>query len=1212
MSILNGTSLSSTGSVLGGASNELGLDTVTGLEELAKENGYKESKVLSALNTVGRVLNFGTANVSGAVRGAVRGEGIIEGARLGREENLGFAEVYRDLYGKPDTVAGKIAVGVGGFAADVLFDPLTYLTLGTSAGAKVAGKVLTKPGTRISQRLSANTLNSTRDILIAEGHSVGKAKRMAQTTANRVVNDIFSKSFGKSGLTSEGAAKIATDRLEEQLGRKLTVAEADDFISKVAATRDIDAIMQSGTKLIDEGGIKYFGKTLVSSERLANTLIGQAARRLGETEIAQALKNTTGRLFVDGYQKNPKIQEIIGRARIANMRAFKSINDQVNGIFKDFNERENLEFFNAVFDKRTEVLGNTREIQEQTVKELNQMFPDLKVKDRDSAIRLYDSLDEVHHKRIADIHEKMQKMTEGFFKEREARIQKGDQIEGMADALAGPNQVSLERIDKLNRELQDLKQILKGKRMEAGSSAKKVKSVDEISVELSEEAAIGAAAKLVRYEEERLTEEIDRIIEKIRNIKPGDGPAPAVPKLGNAPKKANMLEEILQAEEMVKKLERDYVKKVQGLRKIIDAKRIAKAKQLDEKLEFFLEDGTPNVKLNKAADMLFEGEGAIVRKLAKEAGISEEDAFKFYLPSKFRDKVKVKEYAMGRYLSTPSMSFQKDFNGVVNDELIRDPAEALKRGKLEVRTAKIKSQAIRQAVGSLGIKDANGQLVTDLTKEEMRKYGVEKFSRNTIDGTVTGYLPKEIVEELNEFLQPGKSVIDDAAQAFGFDWVTGLFKGYVTSLFPAFHVRNMIGNEFQLFLKFGVNTYDPKIQKRAVDIVLGRNLDEKMVAKTGKVWTNREIINAIKKETDFLEEGAFGDTEQLLRGIQNGGKWNPFSRENIALQTGRKVGETLEGQAKLTGIIAGLMEGKTIKEAVKEAEDVLFNYNKITPFERSVMRRLIPFYTFARKNFELQLKALSTTPGRVATQLKFIKGAGETIGEPISEEDREGLPPWVVDSLGIKAGANQYGQATYLTGFGLPIEEFLQRFSGDKGIIWNALSSEMAKMNPAIKYPMERATGLDFFRGRPITEIDNGTDLKPILDVMPEGVADELKALLQYQEREVGLYVNGEKVGTKTKVTANPIALHLFRNLPTARIQATAGSLYKEEEPEWMTALRLISGVRGETIDTEEQKFFNDLEKKEKLQAYLVRMGVLGIKEIPYEKGVQETESLLE
>ena len=240
----------------------------------------------------------------------------------------------------------------------------------------------------------------------------------------------------------------------------------------------------------------------------------------------------------------------------------------------------------------------------------------------------------------------------------------------------------------------------------------------------------------------------------------------------------------------------------------------------------------------------------------------------------------------------------------------------------------------------------------------------------------------------------------------------------------------------------------------------------------------------------------------------------------------------------------------------------------------------------------------------------MINGAGNIIGEPMTEDDEAGLPDWIQDSLGIKAGTNQYGQSNYITGFGLPIEEFLQRFSGDKGFLWNSVSDTMTRMNPLIKFPLERGTGIDFFRGRPITEITNAGDMAPLLEALPGPVEEEFKALLGWNEREVNLYVDGKVVGKKTKVTANPFALHLFRNLPTARMQGTVGSLFKDEESGMMTALRLSTGIRGWSIDQEETAFFKELEKKEDLTKFLVGMGVIGVHETPFVKKDKPTEGI--
>ena len=53
---------------------------------------------------------------------------------------------------QPETRIGKVALATGGFIADVLFDPITYLTFGIGAGLRISGKTLTKAGTKLVQK----------------------------------------------------------------------------------------------------------------------------------------------------------------------------------------------------------------------------------------------------------------------------------------------------------------------------------------------------------------------------------------------------------------------------------------------------------------------------------------------------------------------------------------------------------------------------------------------------------------------------------------------------------------------------------------------------------------------------------------------------------------------------------------------------------------------------------------------------------------------------------------------------------------------------------------------------------------------------------------------------------------------------------------------------------------------------------------------------
>ncbi|MBK9272809.1 MAG: hypothetical protein IPM48_14585 [Saprospiraceae bacterium] len=1007
---------SATGSGLENQIEQLrGISQSAGLEE------KKPSKFLSAVQKVGRVLNIGTATVAGAVRGAIRkDQNVFEGIREGVKKNIGFGDVLReDIFtgiepqNKFQEIAKKVMIGAVGFAADVLFDPLTYLTFGVGAGLKVGGKTLTKGATKLAQKASAEVIAEQARKLTGKMTGTQLAKESSRG-ASGIVNELLLRAGGKKGITSE---------------------VAEEFISKGVSKGTVDDLLALGKGIYDAGGIKFFGKTLVTSNALAKTPVGKAARALGEVEVVKALGNTLGKMFVPDFMKNPRLTNIIDKAGFAQRRALQGILKSNEKLFKDLSDDEMTTLFNTIWEKKASIAKTTDDI------------PGI----------------------IATM--------------------SNDEIKELVGPILGP----------------DAPIFRKGILTQTGKDA---------------------------------------------------------------------LEKILRDE--------------------------AKFTQKSERLIF------DNPKLQDVADKLFEGDNSIVKRFAKLANIPEEEAIKFYIPSKFADKIKVKEFAIGKRLGSPTTGFQKKFTGV-EEGLIKDPFEAYSRGQVEIATSRIRGDAVNSTIRTFG------KSLKEMTEQEAKRLGYKKISIDGVKGKIEGWLPENIHKEMTEFITPKDGVINDLARLSGFDWATGLFKGYVTSLFPGFHIRNVTSNQFQNMLKIGIDVANPSIQKNAWDIVLGKNLDDLITTKTGKQISKKDLMEQIRKESDILDNidvGAFGKMETFEREAfsrTSKGKFNPFSRNNILVRTGQKIGLTAEKQAKLVNILSAVAEGKSVKEGVKQAEEALFNYSKLTNFEKDVMRRLIPFYTFARKNIELQVRALASTPGRVAAQFKFIKNAGNIAGGSITEKDKEGLPSYILDSLGIKAGTNQYGQNVFLTGFGLPIEEFLQRFSGKDGIVTNAFKNTLGQINPLLKFPLERATGVDFFRERPISELNNAQDLANIMNVMPAPVAKQLKELIEWREvKNQPIYANGKVVGTKSKYYANPFVLHLLRNMFTSRIQSTVGFLTDQEQTPLSRWLRGLSGVRSIAIDEETQRFFNLLEQKQELEKYLSQMGALGIKDIYYEKGVKK------
>ena len=1162
------------------------------LEQIVSASGLpplKEKKPLNILDKISRIVNFGTATVAGATRGAIRkdlsvGEGIAQGV----QKNIGFGDVMREDLGiKPESRLGKVGMGAAGFLADVVFDPLTYLSFGTSAGLKVGGKTLTKTGTKLAQASAREIVEKNVAKALAKGMAPEVAQRLGGQKVSGFVNELMQRSFGAKGLTEEATEQFLKEGVSEQT---------------------LYTLRELGPKLLDQGGVKWFGKTLVTSKQLAKTPVGKAARRLGETEVGKAvgrLGEALGKTFVPDFMKNPKLVSIIDRAKTTQRRSINGILEANKVLFQDLDNDQMSKLFDNIWEMKRNIIGSSDEIQKETIDNLNKMFPELKVKSAEHAKNLLNGLEDRTLEGVSKIRADIDEIIKPYFEKRKDLIEGGALGGTKAGLQKTPASKSFGMVDELNGMVKQLKDKLK----EIRSSRPRVpvqKRMVDLGGEITDDEMIHVGNRLIGYEEERLAKVVDDIEKQIANASKA-GPV-KVGKAGEKLVKLTPQEQIVLAERKIVSMQKDFSEQEKMLQKVLGARQEAKKRQAGVRLIFKGDE-----KLQAVSDALFEGKDSIIKKFANAAGLSEDDAIKFYIPSKFKDKVTVNDFSWGRNMGSPKMGFLKQFTGA-EDNLIRDPFEAYSRGQVDVVTARIKTDAFKSTLKSLG------RPIADITEEAAKARGLVKVGRETLEGKIEGWFPKEVAEEINKFLDPKKiGTIDELARVTGFDYVTGIFKGYVTSLFPGFHVRNITSNQFQNILKIGMDTGNPVLQKNALEIALGKNLDNVFHTKTGKTLTNRQIRDMVQKESDILEKfsSKYGSMEQMLTeanpknmerlgnfNMFNPSTWqnvNPFSRDNIALKTGRNIGGFAEAQAKMVSVLQALNEGKGVKEGIKQAEEAIFNYGKLTDMERDIFRRIIPFYTFARKNAEFQIRMLATNPGRVAGELKAIRNAGQAFGEPITEEDTAGLPNWIIDSLGIKAGANKYGQQQFITGFGLPIEEFIQRFSGDKGIAWNFTKNMLSQFNPILKFPIERATGTDIFRGRPITEIDNGQDLKAFLDVMPKAVGDEFKALIQFKEiPNQPVYVDGKIVDRKSKYVANPFVLHWIRNLPTSRISSTVGYLTDDTSTIDQQLLKFFTGIKGFSIDQENQEYYKELTRSRELIDYLERMGVMKSKEINY------------
>jgi len=219
----------------------------------------------------------------------------------------------------------------------------------------------------------------------------------------------------------------------------------------------------------------------------------------------------------------------------------------------------------------------------------------------------------------------------------------------------------------------------------------------------------------------------------------------------------------------------------------------------------------------------------------------------------------------------------------------------------------------------------------------------------------------------------------------------------------------------------------------------------------------------IKATAKEVESQITADPSSLLgqgvKGVRKGaGTW---------MQTNAKMNRVVEyhNRAALYQYLKG--KGFDPEQAAKIVTEVHYDYSThaMAPFEREVMRRVVPFYVFSRNNLPWTIERLLTSPGGPMAQT--IKALGR-------EHRHEDLSPeYLSETASIPLGDLQDGSRRYLTGLGLGFED-------PAGFATPSLKQvgleAISRTSPVIKGPLEYMFGRSAFQKGPF----GGRDLEDL------------------------------------------------------------------------------------------------------------------------------------
>lgn len=467
-----------------------------------------------------------------------------------------------------------------------------------------------------------------------------------------------------------------------------------------------------------------------------------------------------------------------------------------------------------------------------------------------------------------------------------------------------------------------------------------------------------------------------------------------------------------------------------------------------------------------------------------------------------------------------------------------------------------------------------------------------------------------IAKRIEEFTGAlyGDGATADAMAAY--DRLQNLWKASVTSIFPAFHGRNAISNVFLNYNDIGLESLNPathamtaqmfkadwrinELQRAALkggeegakakDEIADIMLRKAFTDRSGHEWSFGELRDVMKKNNIALREDITGQVDvtrtpeeminaimpaslkEALNPLSKQGVTNPLSQNFKPFEYGRKVGNIIEGNARMVNFLTNLRKTGDVGLAVARTKQFLFDYQYLTPFERNVMRRILPFYSFTRKNLEAQVTTLLHAPGRTAAQLTALTTLSDVwSGGSLTDAEKEALPDWVKSGIGIVTKKD--GKNVEITGsLGSPIEAIFSQAQP------NVL---LSSISPIPRLPVELASGYSFFQGKPLSDVTNASQY--------ENAPQAIKDFIKYTE--IPVTVNGET--TMWRIALRPERMYLINNLPpTSRVLTTIKQMENEEVSDQNKLLQGLIGVRPFAFDLEkeakkkEQALQNDIEK---------------------------------
>lgn len=491
--------------------------------------------------------------------------------------------------------------------------------------------------------------------------------------------------------------------------------------------------------------------------------------------------------------------------------------------------------------------------------------------------------------------------------------------------------------------------------------------------------------------------------------------------------------------------------------------------------------------LRSAQKRVSDLEDMISRNLDKESF-----AFKY---SNNKDKPYVDRSVLETQLEEAKIQL-KNANEIFKQH-IGESIENAADGYIELVKDEIIRPAYDEIVTNIFGKDTAGRIkfsannaITVMTDEEIRR-----FTDIFTDAKIMQY-DGDAVDKVNKMSKMQQAELQPKLLTL-YDKFLKIWKAANTLVAPSFHIQNSASNAFQSFLSIGGDALNPKSIKLAKNI-LSTNDPYQTVKISGKKYTYQKL-NRLAKKYGVIDENfaaydfgkdkptrwELGQRNADLQKLSDV-KWKDSPIWDSVLQTSTVIGSNIESIQRMNLWIGRLKKGDDFEEATRKIDQFLFDYSDLTDFEQNIMKRVIPFYTFMRKNIPMELEAMLNTPS-IFRNINYGIDEIQNMDENTVPENKRN--EWRQDYIEIPYSRNLTDTSENI-GINpqFPYQQ-LDRLDVDKLI---------GSTSPLIKMPLEAYTGSYAYTGMDIDsplEYILGQSLvtSPVARIMETNDKDEQK-----------------------------------------------------------------------------------------------------------------------